>query len=123
MTARFSKMKELADSVRKTVYLAFVIQNITDEEMFDQKTTKAVIGISVFGKMQTGKEISSVFNFDDGKYPVVSYLDENYFRCDQENFIGQSYVLCKVIRKISKGKSIKLDELFNDIRKMPLDRS
>ena len=123
VTARFSKMKELTDSAKKIADLASIIQNITDQEIFDKKTEKAVTGFSALGKMKSGKEISCVFNFDDGKYPIVSYLDENYFRCEQENFIGQSYMLCKVIRKVPKGKSIKLDELFDDIKKMPLNRS
>ena len=49
-------------------------------------------------------------------------MDENYFKCKQENFVGESYVLCKVLRKIPKGKNIKLDEIFDDIKKLPLNR-
>ena len=53
---------------------------------------------------------------------MVAYLDSSYFRCEQENFVGQAYVLCKIIRKVPKGQSIKLDEIFEDIKKMPLNR-
>ena len=53
---------------------------------------------------------------------MLAYLDENYFRCEQDSFIGQSYMLCKIIRKIPKGQSIKLDEIFDDIKKLPLNR-
>lgn len=51
------------------------------------------------------------------------YLDESYFRCEQDNFVGQAYLLCKVIKKISKGQSIKLDEIFDDIKKLPFNRA
>lgn len=31
-------------------------------------------------------------------------------------------MVCKVLRKIPKGKSIKLDEIFDDIKKIPMNR-
>lgn len=123
VTARFSKMKELTDSVKKLADLATAIQNFTDQEILDKKATDAVKGFSALGQLRTGKEISCVFNFEDGKYPMVAYLDESYFRCGQENFVGQAYVLCKVIRKVPKGQSVKLDELFDDIKKLPMNRT
>ena len=72
--------------------------------------------------MKSGKEIACAFEFEDGRYPLIAYLDQSFFRCDQDSFVGQEYLLCKVIRKIPKGKSVKLDEVFDDIRKMPLNR-
>lgn len=36
--------------------------------------------------------------------------------------MGQSYLLCKVLRKIPKGQSIKLDELFDDVKNLQLNR-
>lgn len=122
VTARFSKSKEFTDSVQKFTDLATLIQGITDQQVLDQKATEAINGFSALSKMKSGKEISCVFNFDDGKYPLVAYLDENHFRCEQDSFIGQSYMLCKIIRKIPKGQSIKLDEIFDDIKKLPLNR-
>ena len=53
----------------------------------------------------------------------MASLDDSFFRCSQENFVGQAYLLCKVMRKIPKGQSVKLDEIFDDIKKMPLNRS
>lgn len=53
---------------------------------------------------------------------MIAYLDENYFKCNQENFVGESYMVCKVLRKIPKGKSIKLDEIFDDIKKISMNR-
>ena len=39
-----------------------------------------------------------------------------------ERFVGQSYMLCKIQKKISEGQTIKLDEIFDDIKKLPLNR-
>lgn len=122
VTARFSKMKELTDSVQKIGELAAAIQGITDQQLLDRQAQEAIKGFSALGQLHSGKEISCVFNFEDGKFPLVAYLDESYFRCSQENFIGQSYMLCKVLRKIPKGQNIKLDELLDDIKKLPLNR-
>lgn len=122
VTSRFSKMKELTDSVMKVADLAKVIQIITDEEILDKKAKEAVDGFSALGQLREGKEISCVFNFEDGKYPLVAYLDQSYFRCSEDNFVGESYLLCKIIRKVQKGQSVKLDEIFGDVKKLPLNR-
>ena len=55
-------------------------------------------------------------------YPLVAYLDQSYFRCSEDNFVGESYLLCKIIRKVQKGQSVKLDEIFGDVKKLPLNR-
>lgn len=122
VTARFSKAKELTDSVQKMADLAALIQRITNQQVLDKKASEAINGFSALGEIKSGKEIACVFNFDDGKYPLVAYLDENYFRCEQDSFVGQAYMLCKIIRKIPKGQSVKLDEIFEDIKKLPLNR-
>ena len=122
VTSRFSKMKELTDSVMKVADLAKVIQIITDEEILDKKAKEAVDVFSALGQLREGKEISCVFNFEDGKYPLVAYLDQSYFRCSEDNFVGESYLLCKIIRKVQKGQSVKLDEIFGDVKKLPLNR-
>lgn len=123
VTARFSKMKELANSVKKIAELAKAFETITDQQILDEKASEAVNGFFALDQMKSGKEISCVFEFEDGNYPLVAYLDESYFRCEQDNFVGQAYLLCKIIRKIPKGQSIKLDEIFDDIKKMPLNRA
>lgn len=123
VTARFSKMKELTDSVKKLAELAAVFETITDQRLLDPMATEAVQGFAALGQLKSGKEMACVFEFEDGKHPLVAYLDESFFRCGQDNFVGQAYLLCKIIRKIPKGQSIKLDEIFDDIKKMPLNRS
>ncbi|MBE5947952.1 MAG: hypothetical protein E7261_02865 [Lachnospiraceae bacterium] len=122
VTARFSKMKELTDTVKKLNELATAFQGITDQQLLDKQAKEVVAGFSALGELQSGKAISCVFNFEDGKFPLVAYLDEDYFKCDQENFVGESYMVCKVLRKIQKGQSIKLDEIFDDIKKIPMNR-
>ena len=122
VTARFSRMKELSSTVKKLSELASVFQEITDQPILDKKAREAVTGFSALDQLQSGKAISCVFNFEDGKFPLIAYLDENYFKCNQENFVGESYMVCKVLRKIHKGKSIKLDEIFDDIKKIPMNR-
>lgn len=122
VTARFSKMKELTDSVQKLGELASAIQGITEQQLLDRKTQEMLKSFSALGQLRSGKEIVCVFNFEDDKFPLVAYLDESYFRCSQDNFVGQSYMLCKVLRKIPKGQSIKLDELLDDVKNLPLNR-
>lgn len=122
VTARFSKMKELTDSVQRLGELAVAIQGITDQQLLDHKAQEAIKGFSALRQLRSGKEISCVFNFEDNKFPLVAYLDESYFRCSQDNFVGQSYMLCKVLRKIPRGQSIKMDELLDDVKNLPLNR-
>lgn len=122
VTARFSKMKELTDSVIKLGEIASAIQGITDQKLLDCKTQEAINGFSTIGQLRSGKGISCVFDFEDGRFPLVAYLDESYFRCSYDNFVGQSYMLCKVLRKIPKGESIKLDEMFEDVKNLQLNR-
>lgn len=122
VTARFSKMKELTDTVKKLGELATAFQGITEQQLLDKKAQEAIAGFAVLEQLQSGKAISCVFNFEDGKYPLIAQLDETYFKCDQESFIGESYMVCKVLRKIPKGKSVKLDEIFDDFKRLPLNR-
>lgn len=123
VTARFSKMKKLTDTVMKFAEMAETFENLTEQKILDKKATEAVNGFTALRKMKSGKEITCVFEFDDGNYPLVAYLDESFFKCEQDNFVGQSYLLCKIIRKIPKGQNIKLDEIFDDFKKLSLNRS
>ena len=123
VTARFSKMKELTDSAKKIAEFAVAIESFTNQEILDKKATKAINGLSTLNQLKAGKEIACVFEFDDKQYPLIASLDEGYFQCEQGSFVGQVYMLCKVVRKIPKGQSIKLDEIFDDIKKLPMNRA
>lgn len=105
--------------------MAAVFESIIGKQILDNKTKEAMSGFSSLSKIKSGEEIACVFEFDDGKHPIAAYLDENYFEFNQDNFAGREvYVLCKVvIRKVSKGEKIRLDEIFEDVKKMPLNRS
>ena len=58
----------------------------------------------MLSQLKSGKEIACDFEFEDKQYPLVVSLDENYFWSEQESFVGQAYLLCKVIRKYPKAK-------------------
>lgn len=122
VNSRFSKMKKLTDSVSRLAEFASALENRTDKKILNKEVNDAVNGFSTLGLIKSNKEIACVFEFTDGKYPLVSYLNENNFKCNQYNFIGEAYLLCKIIRKLPKGKSIKLDEIFEDFKKLPLNR-
>lgn len=123
VSARFSKMKELSDSAKRIAELATAIESFTEQELLDKKSSDAIKGLTVLSQLKTGNDISCVFEFDDKQYPLVASLNESYFRCEQDNFVGQAYLLCKVIRKIPQGQSVKIDEIFDDIKKLPLNRA
>lgn len=122
VTARFSKMKALTDSVVKFAELANILETFTEQNILDKEAKEAVNGFAALGQLGSDKAISCVFEFEDNKIPLVADLNQSFFRCEQSNFVGQAYLLCKVIRKIPKGQSIKLDEIFDDIKKLPLNR-
>lgn len=63
-----------------------------------------------------------MFSFEDGAFPLVAHLNENNFKCELSQFVGLFYMLCKIQKKIVKGQSVKLDEIFEDIKKLPLNR-
>ena len=73
--------------------MAATIESFTDQEILDKKTTEAINGLSALSQLKSGKEIACVFEFDDKQYPLVASLDENYFRCEQDSFVGQAYLL------------------------------
>lgn len=122
VTARFSKMKALTDSVMKIAELSNILESITNQEILDKEAKAAVNGFAALGQLNSDKAIACVFEFGDGNFPLIADLNQNFFRCEQSNFVGQAYLLCKVIRKIPKGEKVKLDEIFDDIKKMPLNR-
>lgn len=122
VNARFSKMKDVTDTAGKFSNLVNCVEKFMDSKLMDDKTQKAISGLNALGNMNDKKQISCVFNFEDSKIPLVAYLDERYFRCGQERFVGQSYMLCKIQKKVLQGQSIKLDEIFDDIKRLPLNR-
>lgn len=122
VTARFSKMKELADSTKGIEELVTMYQEKTNQQIIDKEKADAINAFSALSKLQSGKIISCIFNFDNGKYPIIAHLDESFFLCQQDRFVVQAYMLCKIVRKIPKGESVKIDEVFERIKKLSLSR-
>ncbi len=122
VTARFSKMKEVTDLVKQIGDLANLFEPFLGKEVLDGEAREALEGFNALSKFKSGKGIACVFEFEDKKFPLVAYLDENYFRCQQEQFLGEGYLLCKIIKKIPKGKSVMLDEIFDSMEKLGANR-
>lgn len=119
---RFSRMKELANVVTKCANLTKCIEYATGRQYLDKKTNEAIQGITALDHINSDNKISCVFEFSDKNYPLVADLDKSYFKCKPEHFVGTVYLVCKVIRKIPKGQKISLDEVFDAIKKLPLNR-
>ena len=90
--------------------------------MLDANAEKALNGFETLSKVKKEKTITCVFNFEDKKYPLVAYLDEGFLKISKEKFISQSYMFCKVQKKIEKGESIALDEIFENFKSLAVNR-
>ena len=119
---RFSKMKEYADSAKaiKTVIDSF--QNYTDHQFLDKNTKQAFSCFSALDQIQSGKAISCVFEFANKKYPLVAKLNDENFMCNHHDLLTEVKVLCKVVGKIPKDKNVELDEIFENVTRLPLNR-
>ena len=106
VTARFSKMKELTDSVKKIAELASVFETITNQQILDERATETVNGFSALGQVKSGKEITCVFEFEDGNYPLVAYLDESYFNANRIILSGKRICYVKLFVKFQRGKTL-----------------
>ena len=118
---RFSKMRELSETIKKISSLASFYENITQQRILDTKMEAAINGLTTLENLKNGAGLSCVFSFEDGNYSLVGVLNETYLKCEQSQFIGQCCMLCKIQRKILKGQNIKLDEIFEDIKKLPFN--
>lgn len=123
VSPRFSKLKEFTDLAQKLGKWADVLQPFADQPLVDLKAKQALSGFNALSQIKNGSEVSCVFSFEDKGYPLVAYLDEQYFKVLQERFVGQVYMLCKIQRKISKGQNVKLDEIFESFKNIPLNRT
>lgn len=122
VTPRFSKLKEIANLGKNISNLAEAFQDLTDKTILDQKSKEAINGFSSLSQIKKGNEIPCVFSLTNDKFPIIAYLDEQNFKVSQESFIGQVYMLCKVQKKLEVGEKIELDEIFKDVKKLPLNR-
>ena len=121
-TNEFAKTSLSTGVVSSQDSLAEMFETITQQSLLDTKSEEAINGISLLGSLKSENGISCVFSFEDGAFPLVAHLNENNFKCELSQFVGQFYMLCKIQKKIVKGQSVKLDEIFEDIKKLPLNR-
>lgn len=121
---RLTRIEELSEAAKSIKNLVNVIQPYTDTKMIDNKVKDALNGIESLSKIKNANTITCVFNFEDNEYPAVAYLDESCLKVPIEKVTQQSsYLLCKVQRKIPKGESIELDELFEGLKSIATNRS
>lgn len=122
-SVRFSKLKEITNAVDEFEKLSSIFQDFTPEPFLDDKTRKSLQGLKKLSDLQNGNEIPCVLSFGDLKeYQAVCYLDKSCFNVNQENFVGDVTILCKIQKKIEKGSSIQLTDIFKTFKEMPLNR-
>ena len=122
VTPRFSKIEEMTDAAKQLKKLADIFQPFVDKPMIDSKAEEALNGFETLSKVKKENSITCVFNFEDKKYPLVAYLNEDFLKISKEQFISQSYMFCKVQKKIQKGESIALDEIFENFKSLAINR-
>ena len=122
VTPRFSKVEKFSDVAKNLKNLVDIFQPLVDKPMLDSKAEEALNGFEALSKVKEKNSITCVFNFENKKYPLIGYLDENFLKISKEKFISQSYMLCKVQRKLQKGESISLDEIFENFKSLAINR-
>ena len=108
VTARFSKMKELSDSIQRIAELASVFETITDQQLLDKKANEAIAGFSALGQLKSGKEISCVFEFDDKKFPLIAFLDDSFLDVPKKILWVKHTYYAKLYVKFLKVKALSL---------------
>ena len=121
---RFSKMKELVNTIEQLEALSQIVQPFVEQTIIDAATQQKINAVKGLGVLDKENEITSVFSFENTKdFQMIAYLDEKYFKVSQDNFVGSFYVLCKIQRKISKGEKIELGEVFESLKNIPMNRA
>lgn len=122
VTPRLSKMAEIIGVAKSFKDMADTFQPFMDKPMIDKKTEVALNGLESLSKFKKDNSLTCVFNFDNNQYPVIAYLDESYLKVSKEKFFSQVCMLCKVQKKIAKGESIELDEIFENFKPLAANR-
>lgn len=121
VTPRFSKLEEVTKAVNNFKQLIDAFEPFLGNTV-DEKGKEALNVFEQLSSSRNSNSLSCVFNFEDKKYPLIGDIDKNYLKTSQDNFVSQVYMLCKIQKKIEKGKSIYLDEIFEDVKSMALNR-
>jgi hypothetical protein len=120
---RFSKLSSTLDAVKKIAELGKAIENMTEQKIIDKKAETVINSVNSISSIKEEDSVACVMSFAGQKdFQIVTHLNRKYMKYQQSDYVGQFYALCKVQSKIEKGKSIYLDELLEDIKRLPLNR-
>lgn len=122
VTPRFSKLEEITNAVNSFKQLYDAFAPFLGNNTIDEKGQEALDGFERLSNSRNDNSLSCVFNFEDKKYPLIGNIDKNFLKTSKDNFVSQVYMLCKVQKKIEKGNSICLDEIFDDVKSMAMNR-
>ena len=121
VTPRFSKLGEFTKATNDFKQLVNLFESYLGNKV-NEKDKEALNLFEQLYNSRNNKSLSCVFNFEDKKYPLIGNIDKKYLKTSQDNFVSQVYMLCKIQKKIEKGKSICLDEIFEDIKLIASNR-
>ena len=121
VTPRFSKLEEVTKAANNFKQLIDAFEPFLGNTV-DEKDKEALMGFEQLSNSRNGNSLSCVFNFEDKKYPLIGNIDKNHLKTSRDNFVSQVYMLCKIQKKVEKGKSICLDEIFEGVKSMSLNR-
>lgn len=120
---RFSKLNSTLNAVKKIAELGKSVENMTEKKIIDKRAEIVINSFNSISSIKEEDSIACVLSFTGQKdYQIVTHLNRKYMKYQQSDYVGQFYVLCKMQSKIEKGKSIYLDELLEDIKRLPLNR-
>ena len=120
---RFSKLSSTLDAIKKMAELGKAIESMTEQKIIDKKAETVINSLNSISSIKEEESVACVMSFAGQKdFQIVTHLNRKYMKYQQSDYVGQFYALCKVQNKIDKGKSIYLDELLEDIKRLPLNR-
>lgn len=122
VTPRFSKFEEVTNAMNSIKQLCEVVQTFLGDNVIDDAGKEAINGFERLSESRNRNSLSCVFNFEDKKYPLIGTIDKTYLKTSKDNFVSQAYMLCKIQKKIDKGNSICLDEIFEDVKSIAINR-
>lgn len=122
VTPRFSKLEEVTNAASNFKQLIDIFEPFLGSNALDEKGKEALNGFEQLSNSRNSNSLSCVFNFEDKKYPLIGNIDKTYLKTSKDNFVSQVYMLCKIQKKIEKGKSICLDEIFEDVKSIASNR-
>lgn len=111
---RFSKLATLGNQADAFMQLANLTTPFLSNGAIDAQDLETIRAISSFSK--NAQKDKTTLVLDCGDISVVTELDNSFIPLDQNKLIGEVTLFCKVKKIIPKGETIKIDELFKDIK-------